>query len=428
MDHHQIITLSILVVLIILSGFFSASETALTAFKRINLKTVEEEDPTVAKLLKIWIKRPNEILIAILLGNNIVNILATSISTVFVDGILQDRNIGGNASIFIVTPIMTVIVLIFGEITPKIIAKNYSRMVSKIVIKPMYYLMVVFLPIIIVLKFISKVISRILFGIKISNESSLLTEEDIKSMINVGEEEGVLEEEAKEMLHSIFEFGDSTVREVMIPRSTMFAIDGDKKLLDVWDELIEKGYSRVPVYEEKIDNIVGIVYIKDLVRILKDGKLNTPVKELVRKAYFIPETKHLSEQLAEFQQKRTHIAIVLDEYGGVAGLVTIEDLIEEIVGEIEDEFDDEEEKIIVMSDGKYNVDAMLDISTLNKELELNIPDIEDYDTLGGYIYYIMGKVPVEKEIFYVEGNSYKILTIDSHRIVRVLIEKGVLDE
>lgn len=411
----------LLVILVGMSAFFSASETALTAFNRGKLKGIAEKSDRTAELLKIWLKRPNEMLTALLIGNNIVNILASSIATTVAIQTYGDSP----KAIAIATAGMTLLLLIFGEITPKVVAKAYSTTISGIVINVIYILSRVFYPVSHILMFISKIISR-LFGVKIDNIQFLITEEEIKSVVSVGEEEGVIEEEEKKMIHSIFEFTDTTVKEIMIPRTTVFAIEAGKTLNEVWENVISTGYSRIPVYDERIDNIIGVFYLKDLFNIIKEGKLDIQVKDFIREAYFVPETKPLFEMLEEFKKKQIHMAIVIDEYGGTAGIITIEDLIEEIVGDINDEFDIEhDEEIKKVADNKFIVDALLDIEYLNNELSINLPVSEDYDSLGGYIYAILGRVPIEKDSIFNEDNTIeiKVLQVDNKRIVKALIIK-----
>lgn len=416
--------ITILVILVILSGFFSASETALTAFNRSKLSEVEEKMKGSSKLLKLWLLQPNKMLTAILIGNNIVNILASSIATT-----LAIKLVGsGSNAIITVTIIMTMAILIFGEITPKIIAKTYSTSVAAFVIRIIYILSVLLSWFINILMFISKIIAR-LFNIKITDENLIITEEDIKSFVMAGEEEGVIEEEEREMIHSIFEFGDARVRDVMVPRTTIYSVEASKTLDDIWNDVIENGFSRIPVYEESIDNIIGIIYVKDLFNVIRDGKFDIEVKSFVREPYFVPETKPLVEMLEEFKSKHIHIAIVVDEYGGTSGLVTIEDLIEEIVGEINDEFDEEEtESIKKVSDNKYIVDALLPIDEINSKLDINLNESEDYDTLGGYIYSELGKIPLEKDTIINDelGLELRVLEVENRRVIRVLIiKKGV---
>ncbi|MGL4968940.1 MAG: hemolysin family protein, partial [Fusobacteriaceae bacterium] len=305
----------LLVVLIILSGIFSASETALTSFRSTYLEEIEWKHPKEAVLLRKWLKYPNEILTGMLLGNNIVNILASSIATALTLNIMGNNS----TSILIATIVMTVVILIFGEITPKIIAKNNSVLISRFVITPMHILSVITKPIVFILMGISKIIGR-LFGIEIKDEALMITEKDIISFVNVGEAEGIIEEGEKEMIHSIFEFGETSAKEVMTPRTSMYSIEATKTIEEVWDELLETGFSRIPVYEETIDDVIGILYVKDILNSVKRGETEKQIKEFVRVPYFVPETKSIIEILKEFQLKKVHIAMVLDEYGGVVGL------------------------------------------------------------------------------------------------------------
>ena len=408
-------------ILIILSGLFSASETALTAFKSTDLEEIENINPRKAKLLKKWLTKPNEILTAILLGNNIVNILASSIATIVTMQILGSGPQSGNA-VAIATVSMTVVVLIFGEITPKIVAKTYSRKVSNAVIGPIYLLSIIALPIIKLLMIVTKIISRMM-GVDIKHENLMITEEEIKSYINVGEAEGIIEEEEREMIHSIIEFGDTTAKEVMTPRTSVFMLDAESTIDEVWDEIIESGYSRIPVYGEDLDEILGILYVKDLMSLAKKGNTNIPIKNVLREAYFVPDTKSIVEILDEFRTKQVHMAIILDEYGGTVGVLTIEDLIEEIIGEIKDEYDlHEEDEVEKVGESKYKVDARINIEDLNKELEIGIPESEDYESLGGYILDILGRVAEVDDIVSLDGVTMKVLEVDKTRVVKILIE------
>lgn len=334
------INVLILVVLILLSGFFSASETALTAYRSNDLEKLDEgKRKKKLKLLKQWLKNPNEMLTGLLIGNNIVNILASSIATVVVINRFGQKS----SSVLLATALMTILILIFGEITPKLIARNNSSEISEGVIVLIYILSFIFKPAIYLLMLISKFIGRIL-GINLASSNIMITEQDIISFVNVGNAEGIIEEDEKEMIHSIVTLGETSAKEVMTPRTSMLAFEGKKTINEVWDEIIESGFSRIPVYEETIDDIIGILYIKDIMKYIKNGDMETPINEIVRKTYYVPETKSIIEILKEFRTLQVHIAMVLDEYGGVVGLVTIEDLMEEIVGEIRDEYDDDEEE------------------------------------------------------------------------------------
>lgn len=358
-------------------------------------------------------------LTGLLVGNNIVNILASSIATVVTINILGGAS---SSSVAVATIGMTIIILIFGEITPKIIAKNQSVKIAGIVVTIVYYFALILKPIIKILMMISKFIGRLL-GIELKDEGLMITEEDIISFVNVGEAEGIIEEEEKEMIHSIVGFGETTAKEVMTPRTSMFALEGNDTLDDVWDEIIENGFSRIPVYEDTIDNVIGVLYVKDVLSIIKDGKTDTPIKNFVRPGYFVPETKSIIEILQEFRSMKVHIALVLDEYGGIVGLVTIEDLIEEITGEIRDEYDTEEEELIhKVDENRYEVDGMIDIETLDKELTIRLPESEDYESLGGLIVTELGRVAVVGDEIFIEDVRLKVLEVDKMRVSKVLIE------
>ena len=418
MDTYQNVVL--LVFLILLSGFFSASETALTAFRSIHLEKLEDgKHDKQVNLLKKWLKNPNEMLTGLLLGNNIVNILASSIATIVTIQFMGTSS----KSVAVATIGMTVVILVFGEITPKIIAKNHSLKIAGVVIVIVYWFSFFTKPLIKILIWISKFIGRLL-GIELEDETLMITEEDIISFVNVGEAEGVIEEDEKEMIHSIVGFGETSAKEVMTPRTAMLAFEGNKTIDDIWYEMVDNGFSRIPVYEDTIDNILGVLYIKDIMNCIKDGNTNVPIKNFIRPGYFVPETKSIIEILKEFKALKVHIAMVLDEYGGIVGLLTIEDLIEEIVGEIRDEFDTEEEEFITQIDeNSYEVDAMIDIETLDKELCLNLPESDDYESLGGLIVTELGRLATIGDELKFNGVKLKVLEINKMRVSRVLIEK-----
>ena len=409
----------ILVILILLSGFFSASETALTAYRSNNLEKLDEvKSKKTYELLKRWLKDPNEMLTGLLIGNNIVNILASSIATVLVV-----NHFGKNSSsVLLATGIMTVMILIFGEITPKLIARNNSSSIAEVVVAIVYVMSFILKPIIALLMIVSKLIGRIL-GINITSSQIMITEEDIISFVNVGNAEGIIEEDEKEMIHSIVTLGETTAKEVMTPRTSMLAFEGNKTIDEVWDEIVENGFSRIPVYNETIDDIIGIMYVKDLMSHIKNGNLEVPISQLVRSTYYVPETKSIIEILKEFRSLKVHIAMVLDEYGGIVGLVTIEDLIEEIVGEIRDEYDDEEEEFFKkISENEYEVDAMIDIETLDKELGIDLPISEDYESLGGLIIKELGRICNVGDEIIIENLYLKVLEVEKMRVSKVLIK------
>jgi putative hemolysin len=416
--------LVLLIILIIFSGVFSASETALTAFKSISLEEINYKNPKKGKMLKEWLRRPNEMLTALLLGNNIVNILATSLATTFITQLLKDKGMANSKgmSVFISTAVMTIIILIFGEITPKIIAKNNSSKISSKVIKSVYILSKITKPLIFILTGISKLISRII-GIEINDEMIMITEKDIISYINVGEAEGIIEEEEKDMIESMVTFGETSAKEIMTPRTSVFAIEGNKTINEIWDNITKLGYSRIPVYNEVLEDIIGLLYVKDLLNAVKDGKIDHPVKEFVRNAFFVPDTKPILKILANFKDSKVHMAIVIDEYGGVVGVVTIEDVIEEIFGEIRDEYDKEEDSIKDLGNGSYEIDAKLDIDTINKELDLTLPISEDYESLGGLVLNELDEMAKVGDLVILEEIELKVKEIKKTRISKIILKK-----
>ena len=413
----------ILVILILLSGFFSAAETALSAYRSNYLEKLDEEKhPKKYAVMKKWLKDPNAMLTGIVIGNNVVNILASSIATIVIVNYFGNKG----SSVALATAIMTIMILIFGEISPKLMARNNSAKIAEKVSVIIYVLSIILTPAVYCLIFISRFVGRIL-GVNMTSPQLMITEEDIISFVNVGNAEGIIEEDEKEMIHSIVTLGETSAKEVMTPRTSMLAFEGAKTINEVWDEIVDNGFSRIPIYEETIDNIIGILYVKDLMEHIKNNELDIPIKQFIRSAYFVPETKSIIEILKEFRGLKVHIAMVLDEYGGVVGLVTIEDLIEEIVGEIRDEYDDEEESFFKkLADNEYEVDAMTDIETINKELELDLPISEDYESLGGLIVTTTGKICEVGDEVQINNIYLKVLEVDKMRVSKVFIR--ILDE
>ena len=408
----------ILVILILLSGFFSAAEAALSAYRSNYLEKLDEEKhPKKYAVMKKWLKDPNAMLTGIVIGNNVVNILASSIATIVIVNYFGNKG----SSVALATAIMTILILIFGEISPKLMARNNSAKIAEAVSVIIYVLSIILTPVVYCLIFISRFVGRIL-GVNMTSPQLMITEEDIISFVNVGNAEGIIEEDEKEMIHSIVTLGETSAKEVMTPRTSMLAFEGAKTINEVWDEIVDNGFSRIPIYEETIDNIIGILYVKDLMEHIKNNELDLPIKQFIRSAYFVPETTSIIEILKEFRGLKVHIAMVLDEYGGVVGLVTIEDLIEEIVGEIRDEYDDEEESFYKkIADNEYEVDAMTDIETINKDLELNLPISEDYESLGGLIVTTTGKICEVGDEVQIDNVYLKVLEVDKMRVSKVFI-------
>ncbi|MGA1845691.1 hemolysin family protein [Deferribacter abyssi] len=398
---------------IFMSGFFSASETALTSLNELKVKHMLEENGSRAKDLELWLLHPNKVLNTILIGNNIVNIFGSIMAADIAEKYY------GNSQIALTTGVMTFLVLVFGEVMPKTFAKHNAEKISRIFIKILKIFYKLFYPFTFSLNILVKLLIKIMGG-KLENDQPKITEDELEFLINVGGEEGVLESQKKEMLHNIFEISETLVKEIMVPRTDMVAVKVDLPIDDVLKVVIETEYSRIPVYEGRMDNIIGILYTKDLLKELKDGFVNFDMKKILRKPYFVPETKKIDDLLKEFQLNHIHLAIVIDEYGGVAGLVTLEDIIEEIVGEIRDEFDKEEDRIIQVDNNIFLIDPLLDIDDFCEFFELERDDsMDDYETVGGLIYFLAGKIPEIGEEYRYKNFIFKVLEKDGKKLEKL---------
>lgn len=411
----------VIIFLVVIAALFSGAETALTSLKRTKMKDIENENPNLANYLKMWIKRPNEMMTTMLIGGNIASIFSVSVATILVILFLKKTIFEGNYPIIVLlsTVIMGTLLLVFGEIAPKIAARNNCEKTSKAVIIPIYYLSIILSPIVYIFSSLSILVVKFL-GVKIKKDEYLITEDDIRNLLDVGEEVGVIETEEKKMIHGIFEFGDVNVSNVMVPRTKVYSIDGSVKIGEVWRDIVKNGYSRIPVYDNTIDNIIGIVYLKDIIPYVgKKEFFHIPIRNIIRHAFFVPSTKFGSDLLKEFREKKVHMAIVVDEYGGTLGIVTIEDLLEEIVGEINDEYDTEEEYINKLDESNFKVNPLVNVSDLNERLGINIPESDEYDTLSGFIYSSMGRIPVSGDQVVEEDVIFKITSVDKNKIVEV---------
>ncbi len=399
-----------LIFLILLSGFFSASETALMSLNKIKIKQLVESDIKGAKEIQKLIENPNEILSTILVCNNIVNILASSISTIiFID---LFGSFGRGVSTSISTLVLTIVILIFGEITPKTIAVLKMEKIAFKIYKPLKVIVIVLKPIVFIFSKISSLIMMI-FGIKQQNVRMNITEEELKSIVSYSQEEGVLEVEDKNLIYNVFEFGDIKVRDVMVPRVDMVTISVDSTYDEVLLLFKTERFSRVPVYKDDIDNIVGVIYIKDLFIIDKEDEFS--IEKYIREVHFTHEYKKIRDLFNEMKKSRNHLTIVMDEYGGTVGLVTIEDLIEEIVGDIEDEYDEIVDKEIqILNENEYLIVGTLKIDTLNNMLNINIES--EFETIGGYIIEKIGRLPKVGEVVEFENIKFKIENVGKNRI------------
>ncbi len=409
----------LIIVSLIVSAFFSSSETALTSLSKIKVAQIVKSNSKNAKYFVIWMKHPNKMLNTILIGNNVANIFASVLA-----GSLANK-LSGSSQIAVTTAIMTILILFFGEITPKTFAKHNCETLSVVFIRPLALLYYLFYPFTHIINIFVKVVIKIVGG-KIDEEKPLITEEELEFMINIGEEEGILEDETKEMMHNIMDIKDISVKEIMVPRTEMVTLSIDAPLDDVLVIIEEYEYSRIPVYEKDLDHIAGIFYVKDLIRYAKDGLSGVNLKDMLREAFFVPETKNIYDLFKDFQAKRVHLAIVIDEYGGVAGIATMEDILEEIVGEIRDEYDSaEEDEFIEIDKNTFIVDPGMDLDDFCEKLDIEkTDDMEDYETVGGLVYDLADKIPSEGDEFDLSGKfKIKVLKTEGNKILKVEVKR-----
>lgn len=373
-----------------------------------------EEGVKGAKLVEKLIEDPNKLLGAILIGNNIVNIGASSIAT----SLAVKLSGGSDSAVIVVTAIMTVLILIFGEITPKSIAKQKSEQVSLKVSKPIKLCVFIFKPFVAVFTIISSVFIR-LFGGDPKATEPFITEEELKTMVGVSEEEGVLEDVEKEMIFNVFDFADLQVKDVMVQRVDVTAVEVNDSYEDLLKIIKEDQYSRIPVYDDTIDDIVGILNVKDLI-IEGDKGGDFKVTEYMREPLYTFEFKKITELFNEMKKTRNHMAVVLDEYGGTVGIVTIEDLVEEIVGDIQDEYDKERDMIEVIKEDEYVVEGSARLDDVSDLIGVNM-ESEEFDSVGGLIIGALGRIPENNEEVVIDRIKFVVEEVEKNRIMKVRI-------
>lgn len=409
------IQIIILVILLIGSGFFSASETALMSLSKIRIRHMKEEGIKGAKLVSNLIEEPNKLLSSILVGNNVVNIAATSISTSLFMEILGDKP----GAVPLATAVMTVLVLIFGEITPKTIAANNSEKIAVLVSKPIKLVIFIVKPIVWIFNIITNIIFKLL-GVKDKGSQPYITEEELKTMVDVSHEEGVLEIEERQIINNVFQFGDMQAKEAMVQRLDIIAINSKDKYEEIIEMFKNEKLSRMPVYNESIDDIIGILNIKDIIFLNDEEIQKFDINNYIREPFFTYEFKKITQLLEEMKKEKSQIAIVVDEYGGTSGLITIEDLVEVIVGDIEDEYDEEEDEIQVIKEDEYVVEGSTKITDVNDLIGIRL-ESEEFDSIGGYIIGHLKRLPEEKEVIEVDNIKFCIESIEKNRIKKIRI-------
>ncbi len=404
--------IGIFILSLICSAFFSGSEVALFSITRAKVRTLVNDGVAGARALSILKESPDRFLISILIGNNVCNILAASVATAVAIGIFGEAGIAVTVS----TVVVTILLLVFGEIGPKMYASRHPSQMALRISPVILLLSRVFSPVIWVF---NRVAGRMTGGAVFSQH--LITEEEIKEWIDVGQEEGTIEKDEQEMLHSVFEFGDTRVREAMTPRIDVVMIEDTLIAEEALEIFKNTGFSRIPVYHESIDSIRGVLNIRDIFTSIIDQRHHVPILELCSEPLFVPETKKIDELLRELQAKKNHQAVVLDEYGAFVGIITVEDIIEELVGDILDEYDTEEPELVRITDGVYSVDARMWVSDLNKELNLNLPVSESYETVAGLVIDQLGYIPRIGESCELDDGGVRLIVIQmkGKRVTRI---------
>ena len=414
MDSGDISQIIFLLILLALSAFFSSAETALTTVNKIHMRTLADADNKKAKMVLKITKDSAKMLSAILIGNNIVNLSASSIATTLAISMFGSYGAG------IATGIITFLILIFGEVSPKTLSTIKADSISLKIAGIIYVLMIVLTPVIFLINKLSLGV-LFLFGVKASDGNRVMTEEELRTIVDVGQETGVIEDEERAMIHNVFDFGDAEAKEVMIPRIDMTFVHIDADYNEVLEIYKQDMFTRLPVCEESTDNVVGIINMKDL--LLIENTDNFSIRDIMREPYFTYEHKNTSDLFLEMKKSSISLAIVLDEYGVTAGLITLEDLIEEIVGEIRDEYDtDEIDDITRLSDREYLVLGSANLEDVSDELNLHL-ESDDYDTIGGYCLEKLDHLPERNEIIITDDDVLlRIESVDKNRIEKVYIK------
>jgi len=419
MEPHSIFSIIIIALSIIFIAVLSSSESSFIAVNKIRIRSLMEKGDSRAKAVQKILDEHDKLFSAVILSGNLFTILATSIGTALA------LKYFGEDGIIIAIIIMTFLTVVFGELAPKTFAVAHSEKVSLLLARPVAFYIRLISPLVWIFKITSNLIIRMLGGKK-KSVSPFVTEEEIKTMINIGEEEGTLEEEERQMLHKVFEFGDKVVTEAMVPRTEIVSIPDNSTVGDALKLVLEEGYSRYPVIKENIDSVTGILYVKDIVKQMAQGKIEnyTPITEIVREAYYIPENKMVTELLDEMQKKKIQIAIVMDEYGGTAGLITLEDIMEEIVGGLQDEFEamEGEKEVEIIDERTFIVAGQTGLDEINELVGVELAS-QDFHTIGGFVFGLFRRLPKVGEQVRYHNLRFLILEMEDRKISKIKITR-----
>ena len=430
--------IGVLLLLILTNAFFAMSELAVIGVNDVKMARMAEAGDKKAKILIRLLAQPSKFLSTIQVGVTLSGMLASAFAAdTFAGMIVSALSFKGISpqvlriiSLIIITFLLSFVTIVLGELVPKRIAMKYPEKVAFATAPALHFCYVIEKPFVMLLSTTTNAIVR-LFGIDPNADEEQVTEEEIRMMVDVGNERGVIEQSQKEMINNIFEFDDRTAGEIMTHRTEVTGVEVDVTIDELVRLAVEDGYSRIPVYEDTLDNIAGIIYVKDLLTLVKE---NAPehfdVRAYMRSALFVPESNRCRELFLEFKAKKVQMAVVVDEYGGTSGVVTMEDLLESIVGNIQDEYDDEEDEIKKLSDTVYTLDGSISLDEVENLMKVNIPDDVDYDTLGGLITDLLGRIPTENEHpkIQIEDVEFTVLKVEDRRIAKVRAEKLPIEE
>jgi putative hemolysin len=424
--------IAVLVLLTLLEGFFVASEIALVSVRRSRIDQLVDEANPAARRVRRLLDDPGRFLAVSQLGLTVIGFFASAYAAVsLVEGLQTLLGSAGMepggarlVALVVVTTLLALFTIVFAELVPKTLALSNPERFSLVLAVPIEVIARLLSPVIAVLTGVTRAVVR-LFGVQMNQEASI-TAEELRLIVERGGEQGVLEAEEEQMINAVIELGERRVHEVMVPRVSIAGLSVDATFEDAIDVVIERGHSRIPIYEDSLDEIVGILYAKDLLPYLKPDAAERPsLRTLLRPPVLVPESMTIDDLLHELQRRKVHLAIVLDEYGGTAGLVTIEDLLEEIVGEIQDEYDVEEPMVVRLSDHEARVDGRADVDEILElfDLDLKLEDAEEYDTVGGLVYHRIGGVPAPGDSVDVDGLRLTVESTDGRRVGKVLVTR-----
>ena len=412
--------LVLFILLLGMSAFFSGSETALFNLKRNDLEKLKHDLAPSSRLIVRLLATPKRLLITILTGNTIVNVALASMAALITAEIASQSGVNQVLALVIETIVLTIILVILGEITPKVLAMRHSLGFASRIIGSLSIIFKLFSPI---AQVVYNLVEKLVTITGLQPEENFTSDEEIKELVDLGQDQGVIGEEEKEMIHSIIQFGDTQAKEIMIPRPDVFMLHTEMTRDEVLTLIRESGYSKYPLYKDQIDQIKGIVFIKDILPYLHSSSQRINLERLARQAMFVPEHQYVDGLLREMQKEKQKLAIVVDEYGGFSGMIAVEDIIEEVLGDLKDEIDDSEEETEIVELGKhvYMIEASTHLDDVAEVLGIEFAEDRDFDSIGGLIYSSLGTIPEPGEVVEYENFKFEVLSVEKNRIEKVKV-------